>query len=75
MKTKYRTKFASEKERFEYWINKTPNERIEAFCEMYHEWRSGLEASLPKGLSKKEKTKQLYFLMYGEELPSDFFRI
>ena len=63
-----------EKIQFELMMRKTPNERIALACEMFMSARESFLASLPSDLSEKEIKKQLYFRIYGEPLPEDFFK-
>ncbi|MDH3494710.1 MAG: hypothetical protein OEM82_14240 [Acidobacteriota bacterium] len=57
----------------EMWMKKTPQERAEFALAMSKAGREAVIASLPEGLSEKEFKKQLFFRLYGEELPVDFF--
>jgi hypothetical protein len=52
----------------------SPNRRIELACEMFQTAREMIIASLPKNLSEQEFKRQLYFRIYGEHLPEDFFK-
>lgn len=59
---------------FELMMKKSPNERIALGCEMFMAARKLIFASMPKGLSEKEKKKIYYQTLYGEHLPADFFK-
>lgn len=59
---------------FEMMMRFEPNKRIRLGCEMFMAARKLIIASLPKDLSEKEFKKQLYFRIYGEHLPEDFFK-
>lgn len=63
-----------EKIQFELMMRKTPNERIALACEMFMSARESFLASLPEDLPAEEVKKQLYFRIYGEHLPADFFK-
>lgn len=58
----------------ELWMRKTPQERAKFASTMFAAGRKAIIASLPKALSEKEITKQIYFRTYGEHLPDDFFK-
>lgn len=62
-----------EKIQFELMLKMSPNQRIAMGCEMYMSAREAFLKSLPKDLSEREIKKQLYFHIYGEHLPDDFF--
>lgn len=55
-------------------LNLTPDERIGYAAEMFMAAREMIFASLPEGLSEKERIKRYYKQMYGEPLPEDFFK-
>jgi hypothetical protein len=50
------------------------NERILVACAMFSEHRHQIIESLPKDLSEREFKRQLYYRIYGEHLPDDFFK-
>lgn len=58
----------------ELWMKKTPQERARFASAMYSACKDAIIASLPKDLSEREFKKQLYFRIYGEPLPEDFFK-
>lgn len=62
-----------EKMQFEMMMKFSPNKRIKLGCEMFMAARELILSSLPKDLPEKEVKKQLYFRLYGEALPADFF--
>ena len=55
------------------WMKKTPQERARFASAMFAAGRKTVIASLPKNLTEKEIKKQLYYRIYGEHLPEDFF--
>lgn len=57
----------------ELWMKKTPQERARFASAMFAAGKNAVVASLPKNLSDKDLKKQLYFRIYGENLPEDFF--
>lgn len=59
---------------FQFMMKLTPNERIGYAAEMFMAAREMIFASLPEGLSEKERIKRYYKQMYGEPLPEDFFK-
>ncbi len=63
-----------EKLQIEMMINFSPEKRIALGCEMFMAARELIIASLPKNLSEREFKKQYYQKMYGEPLPTDFFK-
>jgi Fe-S cluster assembly scaffold protein SufB len=58
----------------ELWMKKTPQERARFAAAMFAAGKNAVIASLPKNISEKDLKKQLYFRIYGENLPEDFFR-
>ncbi len=56
------------------WMKRTPQERAQCASAMFAAARNAIIASLPKNLSDREFTEQLYFRTYGKPLPSDFFK-
>lgn len=58
----------------ELWMKKTPQERARIASAMSAAGRRVVIASLPKDLSEEEFKKQLYFRIYGDPLPDDFFK-
>lgn len=56
------------------WMQKSVNERAEFMFGMFATARRILIGSLPKDLSEREVTEQIYFRTYGEKLPEDFFK-
>ncbi|MEP6903156.1 MAG: hypothetical protein ABJA66_15515 [Actinomycetota bacterium] len=58
----------------ELWMKKTPQERARFASAMFAAGRKAVIASLPKDLSDEEFKKQMYFRLYGEHLPEDFFK-
>lgn len=58
----------------ELWMRKTPQERARFASAMFAAGKTAIIASLPKNLSDKEMKKQIYFRLYGQNLPDDFFR-
>ena len=58
----------------ELWMKKTPQERARFAAAMYAAGKRAVIASLPKDLSEREFKKMLYFRLYGEHLPGDFFK-
>jgi hypothetical protein len=63
-----------EKIQFEMMMKMSANQRIAMACEMFMSARELFLQSLPKNLPEKEVKKQLYFRIYGEHLPDDFFK-
>jgi hypothetical protein len=63
-----------EKIHFQMMMKLTPNERIGYASEMFMAARKMIFASLPAGLSDKEKIKRYYQQLYDEPLPDDFFK-
>lgn len=63
-----------EKIHFQMMMKLTPNERIAYASEMFMAVRRMIFASLPAGLSEKEKIKRYYHQLYDEPLPDDFFK-
>lgn len=57
----------------ELWMKKTPQERARFAAAMSAAGKNAVIASLPKKISEKDLKKQLYFRIYGENLPEDFF--
>lgn len=55
------------------WMQKTPQERARFASAMFAAGRKAIIASLPKDLTEKEFKEQLYYRIYGENLPDDFF--
>ena len=55
------------------WMKKTPQERARFASAMFAAGRKVVIASLPKNLTEQEIKKQLYYRIYGEHLPDDFF--
>ena len=62
-----------EKIQFDLMLKMTPDQRIAMGCEMFEAAREAFLNSLPKDLSEEERKKRLYFKVYGEHLPEDFF--
>ncbi len=58
----------------ELWMKKTPQERARFASAMFAAGRRAVIASLPKDLSEKEFKTQLFYRIYGEHLPDDFFK-
>lgn len=58
----------------ELWMKKTPQERARFASAMFAAGRRAVIASLPKDLSEEEFKKQLFYRIYGEHLPDDFFK-
>jgi hypothetical protein len=50
-------------------MKKTPQELVR-----FAAGKKAVIASLPKNLSDEELKKRLYFRIYGEHLPKDFFK-
>jgi hypothetical protein len=63
-----------EKIQFEMMMKMSANQRIAMACEMFMSARELFLQSLPKNLPEKEVKKQLYFRIYGEHLPDEFFK-
>jgi hypothetical protein len=57
----------------ELWMKKTPQERARFAAAMFAAGKQTVIASLPTNLSDEEFKKQLYFRIYGAQLPKDFF--
>lgn len=57
----------------ELWMKKTPQERARFAAAMFAAGKNAVIASLPKNISEKDLIKQLYFRIYGENLPEEFF--
>lgn len=57
----------------ERWMKKTPQERARFASAMFAAGKNAVIASPPKNISDKDLKKQLYFRIYGENLPEDFF--
>ncbi len=55
-------------------LKMSPNQRIAMGCEMFMSARGAVLNSFPKDLSEQEIKKRLYFRIYGEHLPEDFFK-
>ncbi len=60
---------------FEMMKKLSSNRRIELACEMFQTAREMIIDSMPKNLSEREFKGQLYFRIYGERLPEDFFKL
>ena len=58
----------------ELWMKKTPQERARCASARFSAGRKAVIASLPKDLSERESKKQLFYRIYGEHLPDDFFK-
>jgi len=58
----------------ELWMKKTPQERARFAASMFAFGKQVVLASLPKNLSEKEIKERVFFRMYGEHLPEDFFK-
>ena len=58
----------------ELWMKKTPQERARFASAMFAAGKNAVIASLPKNISDKDLKKQLYFRIYGENLPEEFFK-
>jgi hypothetical protein len=58
----------------ELWMKKTPQERTRFASAMFTAGRQAVIASLPKDLPEHELKKQLFYRIYGEQLPEDFFK-
>lgn len=58
----------------ELWMKKTPQQRARFASAMFAAGKNAVIASLPKNLPAEEIKKQLYFRIYGEHLPEDFFK-
>lgn len=58
----------------ELWMKKTPQERARFASTMFAAGKQAVIASLPKDLPEKELKKQLFYRIYGEHLPEDFFK-
>ena len=58
----------------ELWMKKTPQERARLASAMFAAGKKAVVASLPNGLPEEEMKRQLYFRLYGEQLPDDFFK-
>lgn len=63
-----------EKMQFELMMKMTANQRIAMACEMFMASRELFLRSLPKELPEDEIKRQLYYRIYGEHLPDDFFK-
>lgn len=63
-----------EKMQFEMMMRFSPNRRVALGAEMFMAARELILASLPNGLSERERKKRYYEQMYGEPLPEDFFK-
>ncbi len=55
------------------WMARTPQERAEFQAAMFMAGREALIASLPAGLSERDRNREIFFRTYGEHLPEDFF--
>jgi hypothetical protein len=58
----------------ELWMKKTPQERARFASAMFAASKNAVIASLPKKLPAEEVKRQLYFRIYGEHLPEEFFK-
>lgn len=56
------------------WMAKTPQERAVFASAMFAANRDAIIATIPKGLSRGEFKRQLYFRTYGEHLPENIFK-
>ena len=56
------------------WMRKTPQERARFASAMFAAGKTAVIASLSKDLSDREMKNQIYFRLYGENLPDDFFK-
>jgi hypothetical protein len=52
----------------------SPQERVSVASALSTERRQQIIESLPKGMSRGEFKRQLYFRTYGEHLPGDVFK-
>ena len=58
---------------FELMAKLGPERRIELACEMYMAARESILRSLPEGLTKRERDRELVRKFYGEEFVTLFF--